>query len=143
MRAKKSESEPTILEDMAVLAAFTRVSFPSEEVSIAKLSSMYLHACEHVHACNPERSLRSPHNLSTPAHPQLSYSLYGVLPFPAVQHCWPEQKAVCDNVDSQPRRMESIGIKSLACHAEMPGRLLGLLGWRVAGAPHAWQYGIR
>ena len=45
MRAKKSESEPTILEDMAVLAAFTSVSLPSEDVSIARLSSMYLHAC--------------------------------------------------------------------------------------------------
>lgn len=43
--AKKSESAPIILEDIAVLAVFSKVSLPSLSVRIAKLSSMYLQAC--------------------------------------------------------------------------------------------------
>ena len=46
MWAKKSDSESTILEDMAVLAAFSSVSLPRLAVSMARFSSMYLHACD-------------------------------------------------------------------------------------------------
>ena len=42
---KKSLSAPTILDDMAVLAQFIRVSFPRVSTLIDKFSSMNLHAC--------------------------------------------------------------------------------------------------
>ena len=45
MRAKKSDSAPTILLDMAVLAQLISTPSPKLSVGIAKCASMYLHAC--------------------------------------------------------------------------------------------------
>ncbi len=45
MRAKKSDSESTILDASAVLAQLTSTALPSVSVLIARCSSMNLHAC--------------------------------------------------------------------------------------------------
>lgn len=47
MWAKKSDSESTILEDIAVFAALSKVSLPRLAVSMERCSSMYLQACAH------------------------------------------------------------------------------------------------
>lgn len=50
---KKSLSDPTILDDIAVLAQFIRVSLPRVSTLIDKFSSINLHACNAESIKNP------------------------------------------------------------------------------------------
>ena len=75
MWAKKSDSESTIFEDMAVFAAFSSVSFPRLAVSMDRCSSIYLQACRTGVAASQDGPSCLRHN-----HPPMSChkSLHGL-----------------------------------------------------------------